>query len=441
MHSARRARRRRQGSRRAARPALGPLQPEEDDARHGRVRGRRRHRPGGAQGNSLTRPPAGGRLAHPRAARLRRPVDPSRRRPSIRCEDAKNVDADLIVSDMVQIEKRMERLEKDLKKMQERRARARARAAHRVQGAARDRAADPRDRPHRRRQEAPARLRLPEPEADPVRRQHRRERRRSARISTPRSHATDSPNVASRPNTGATAICGKVEAELAEMSDEEAAEFLSSYGLTESGLARLIRKTYELLGLISFFTVGEDECRAWTVPRGIARAGGGRRHPLGPRKALHPRRDDPLGRASRSRLRGQRPLEGHAAPRRQGLHRPGRRRHAHPPQRVSLHLCFTSPNESHHYKCSSRVLTAALANGLGGAVIVQKDWERRYLRYFVALGAGFMLGTAFLEMLPESISDRRTKSFPADAGGLFSEVHFFEHTVTGHFHFGEETPR
>ena len=42
-----------------------------------------------------------------------------------------------------------------------------------------------------------------------------------------------------------------------------------SYGLTESGLARLIRETYGLLGLISFFTVGEDECRAWTVPRGV----------------------------------------------------------------------------------------------------------------------------------------------------------------------------
>jgi ribosome-binding ATPase len=70
-----------------------------------------------------------------------------------------------------------------------------------------------------------------------------------------------------RPNTGATAICGKVEAELAEMSDEEAAEFLGSYGLTESGLTRLIRKNYELLGLISFFTVGEDECRAWTVEK------------------------------------------------------------------------------------------------------------------------------------------------------------------------------
>jgi ribosome-binding ATPase YchF (GTP1/OBG family) len=57
-----------------------------------------------------------------------------------------------------------------------------------------------------------------------------------------------------------------VEAELAEMSDEDAAEFLGSYGLRESGLVRLIRTTYSLLGLISFFTAGEDECRAWTIP-------------------------------------------------------------------------------------------------------------------------------------------------------------------------------
>jgi len=73
--------------------------------------------------------------------------------------------------------------------------------------------------------------------------------------------------VASRPNAGATAICGKVEAELADMSEADATEFLASYGLKESGLVRLLRKTYELLGLISFFTVGEDECRAWTIPR------------------------------------------------------------------------------------------------------------------------------------------------------------------------------
>ena len=72
--------------------------------------------------------------------------------------------------------------------------------------------------------------------------------------------------IASRPNSGATAICGKVEAELAEMEDAEAAEFLEGYGLTESGLRRLIRKSFELLGLATFFTVGEVECRAWTIP-------------------------------------------------------------------------------------------------------------------------------------------------------------------------------
>lgn len=74
---------------------------------------------------------------------------------------------------------------------------------------------------------------------------------------------------ATQPNTGVTAICGKVEAELAEMSDAEATEFLASYGLAESGLTRLIRKSYELLGLISFFTVGEDECRAWTIEKNM----------------------------------------------------------------------------------------------------------------------------------------------------------------------------
>ena len=83
-------------------------------------------------------------------------------------------------------------------------------------------------------------------------------------------------------------------------------------------------------------------------------------------------------------------------------------------------------------------LTAAIANGLGGAVIVQKDWERRYLRYFVALGAGFMLGTAMLEMLPESIALVGPKAPIYILVGYFL-VHFFEHTVTGHFHFGEET--
>jgi ZIP family zinc transporter/zinc and cadmium transporter len=83
-------------------------------------------------------------------------------------------------------------------------------------------------------------------------------------------------------------------------------------------------------------------------------------------------------------------------------------------------------------------ITAALANGLGGAVVVRKDWERRYLRYFVALGAGFMLGTAFLEMLPESVELAGPRAPLLLLVGYFI-VHFFEHTLTGHFHFGEET--
>src|SRR5207245_996717 len=112
------------------------------------------------------------------------PIDPVR--------DIKNVEFDLMVSDLGQIEKRLERVEKDLKKM---------------------RSADL------------------EKEFELLK--HGR---------------------------------AQIEAELAEMSDADAAEFLSGYGLQESGLARLIRKTYELLGLVSFFTIGEDECRAWTIP-------------------------------------------------------------------------------------------------------------------------------------------------------------------------------
>lgn len=69
-----------------------------------------------------------------------------------------------------------------------------------------------------------------------------------------------------RPHAEVTAICGKVEAELAELSAEEAAEYLASYGLPNSGLDRLIDATYRLLGLMSFLTAGETEVRAWTVP-------------------------------------------------------------------------------------------------------------------------------------------------------------------------------
>ena len=83
-------------------------------------------------------------------------------------------------------------------------------------------------------------------------------------------------------------------------------------------------------------------------------------------------------------------------------------------------------------------LTAAVANIFGGAVIVQRNWERRYLKYFVALGAGFMLATALVEVVPTSLSiGGRYAAFLILLGYLI--IHFFEHTVTPHFHFGEET--
>lgn len=72
--------------------------------------------------------------------------------------------------------------------------------------------------------------------------------------------------------TAIVPFCGKVEAELADLSPTEAAELMSAYGLKEPGRNRILRATYELLGLISFLTCGEPECRAWTIPRNTSAA-------------------------------------------------------------------------------------------------------------------------------------------------------------------------
>ncbi len=74
--------------------------------------------------------------------------------------------------------------------------------------------------------------------------------------------------LAARPNTAVVPICGKIEAELADLENAEADELLAAYGLKESGLARLIHATYSLLGVISFFTCSDAEVRAWTIRRG-----------------------------------------------------------------------------------------------------------------------------------------------------------------------------
>ena len=179
--------------------------------------------------------------------------------------DIKNVEFDLLVSDLGQIEKRLERLEKDLKKMKtpelEKEFELLKRAKLQVES----------DKP----------LREMEMTAEDKKRikgfmflsekpifyvlniGESTELGKELEEAVSKYKLTE---IAARPNAAATAICGKVEAELAEMSDADAGEFLSSYGLTESGLVRLIRTTYKLLGLISFFTAGEDECRAWQIP-------------------------------------------------------------------------------------------------------------------------------------------------------------------------------
>ena len=74
-------------------------------------------------------------------------------------------------------------------------------------------------------------------------------------------------------------LCGKIEAELAELDLEEKSVFLEELGLSEPGLNRLIRAAYELLGLVSFFTAGPKEVRAWTIPKGaLAPAAAGTIH-------------------------------------------------------------------------------------------------------------------------------------------------------------------
>src|ERR1017187_10261178 len=187
------------------------------------------------------------------------PIDPLR--------DIKNVEFDLMVSDLTQIEKRLERLEKDLKK-------------GRTSELEREKALLIRSKESLEKEQPLRELEMTNEEKKLIKGfmfLSQKPILYALNISESTTLGTDLDaavsrlkldEVAHRPNAGATAMCGKVEAELAEMDDEEAAEFLGIYGLNESGLVRLIRKSYELLGLISFFTAGEDECRAWTVPVG-----------------------------------------------------------------------------------------------------------------------------------------------------------------------------
>jgi GTP-binding protein YchF len=179
--------------------------------------------------------------------------------------DLEDVETELILSDLVVVEKRLERLDKDRKKIKnpeldrEFELLTRAKAVLEDNKPLRQLELDAEDEKRIRGFQFLSQkpmlyvLNLGEDEAG---RLHEREREYSEGA------------LAGRRHTSVAAVCGKIEAELAELPREEQQDYLASYGLQESGLERLISATYALLGLMSFLTAGEDECRAWTIPMG-----------------------------------------------------------------------------------------------------------------------------------------------------------------------------
>ena len=174
--------------------------------------------------------------------------------------DLEDVEMELIVSDLMVIEKRLERLDKDRKKLKSpdldrefevlQRAKAMLEANQPLRGIELDAEEEKRIRGFQFLSQKPMLYVLNIGEKD-----------------APRLHELEKTALpAGRSHTTVTAICGKIEAELAELPPAEALEYLASYGLQESGLERLINATYSLLGLMSFLTAGETEVRAWTVP-------------------------------------------------------------------------------------------------------------------------------------------------------------------------------
>jgi GTP-binding protein YchF len=182
-------------------------------------------------------------------------VDPAR--------DLEDVEMELILSDLVVVEKRIERVDKDRKKVKnpeldrEFELLERCKKALEENRPLRELELDGDDEKRLRGfqflSQKPMLYVLNLGEADAA---HLHERERQYREGA----------LAGRKRTAVTAVCGKVEAELAELPREEQQDYLASYGLNESGLERLISATYALLGLMSFLTAGEDECRAWTIP-------------------------------------------------------------------------------------------------------------------------------------------------------------------------------
>src|ERR1700689_3637219 len=177
------------------------------------------------------------------------------------------------------------------------------------------------------------------------------------------------------------------------------------------------------------------------------------------RARLHQSRSGELGKSGQSRQFRRRQRKSPAETRRQRVHRPRWRRNFVPAleleerllaarRRILSARSMLSTDTTRIAVGALLGVTAAGANVLGGSLVTHREWSRRYLHYFIALGAGFMLATALLEMIPESLKLRADSAAGFSAGtdtvfllvlGGYFLVHFFEHTVAPHFHFGEET--
>ena len=178
--------------------------------------------------------------------------------------DWKNAELELILSDLEVVERRLEKLEKDRKKIQSVDLDQEQALLERC----------------RQTLEAERPLRDLELEAEPARRlrgfQFLSEKPMLVVLNLGEGQATELHRIeetyrrdlaAGRRRLAVTAVCGKIEAEIAALAPAEAREYLASYGLAESGLERLIEASYSLLGLMSVLTASETEVRAWTVAR------------------------------------------------------------------------------------------------------------------------------------------------------------------------------
>jgi GTP-binding protein YchF len=188
------------------------------------------------------------------------PIDPAR--------DARAMEDELILADLGLVERRLERLEKDLKKTRTTEGEAERNLLIRCQEAL----------------ESGQPLRALGLTGDDLRRlrgfQFLSEKPLLLVINLDEADISTAANVAdaaartgltaflSRAATHAVPACAKIELEIAALEPADAQAFLADLGLHESGLDRVIQASYDLLGYMSFFTVGEDECRAWSIPRG-----------------------------------------------------------------------------------------------------------------------------------------------------------------------------